>query len=144
MKVSIIVSVYSKRRYIDQALRSAIGQTYRDIEVIVVDDGSTDGSLEVIRRVAATDRRLGVITQANAGAAAARNRGIDTAQGEFVNLFNGDDLLYSHFVEETAGFLQRNIDVDVAHTSWDRIDGQGRKIGDAGVASISKAHLTVS
>ena len=137
---SIIVTVYNKEKYILQTLQSALTQTYSDIEVIVVNDGSTDGSPKVIKQIAATDPRVLVITQTNAGAAAARNRGIDTAQGEFVNLFDGDDLLYPHFVEETVGFLQRNLDVDVVHTSWDRIDDQGRKIGTA-VAPDSDDYL---
>lgn len=127
--VSIIVTVYNKEKYIAQTLQSALRQTYRDIEVIVVNDGSTDGSLEVIQQVAATDSRVRVITQANAGVAAARNRGLEAAQGEFVNILDGDDLLYRRFVEETVRYLQRNPDVDIVHTSWDRIDDQGRKIG---------------
>ena len=89
--VSIIIPVYNTGRYLEPALRSALNQTWSAIEVIVVDDGSTDGSLEVARRFEGD--RLRVITQKNQGSCAARNTGARAARGDYLQFLDHDDLL---------------------------------------------------
>ena len=89
MKATVIIPVYNGAAYVSGAIESALGQTERDIEVIVVDDGSTDGTPEVLRRY--TDSRLHVIRQRNAGPSAARNRGIAASRGEWVGFLDADD-----------------------------------------------------
>jgi glycosyltransferase involved in cell wall biosynthesis len=126
--VSIIITIYNKQSYVLQTLQSALKQTYDNIEVIAINDGSTDKSLELIEQVATKDPRMRVITQANAGVAKARNRGLEVACGEFFNILDGDDLLYPNFIEETVSYLMHYPEVDIVHTSWDRIDDQGRKM----------------
>jgi CDP-glycerol glycerophosphotransferase len=89
--VSVVVPVYAVERYIDECLRSILGQTYRNLEVVVVDDGSPDGSMDVVDRHAARDDRIRVVHQENAGLGAARNRGIDEASGDLVTFVDSDD-----------------------------------------------------
>ena len=89
MKVSVIVPLYNREATIGQALRSVLEQTLPPNEVIVVDDGSVDGSADVVRAIG--DPRLRYVYQANAGAGAARNRGLELAQGDWVALLDSDD-----------------------------------------------------
>ncbi len=87
--VSCIVPVFNGERYLAEALDSIFAQTWRPVEVIVVDDGSTDGSAQI---AAGYGERLTCIRQANAGPAAARNHGLDAARGEFIAFLDADDL----------------------------------------------------
>lgn len=89
--VSVIVPVHNGQAYLIEALESALTQDLRDIEVLVVDDGSTDSSAFIVEQLAASDGRLRLIRQPQGGAAAARNRGIDEAKGEFLCFLDADD-----------------------------------------------------
>jgi glycosyltransferase involved in cell wall biosynthesis len=89
--VSILIPCYNAERYVGEAIESALGQTYPNVEVIVIDDGSTDGSLEVIRSFG---ERIRWETGPNRGGSAARNRGIELARGELVQFLDADDLLH--------------------------------------------------
>ena len=91
MKLSIIIPCYNAERFVGDAIRSALEQTYLDREVIVVDDGSTDGSLEVLKGFGDAIQ-LG--TGPNRGGCAARNRGIEMAKGELLQFHDADDLLH--------------------------------------------------
>lgn len=89
--LSVVVPVYNVADYLPECLDSLLGQSLSALEVIAVDDGSTDGSAEILRARASKDRRLRVITQANAGPGAARNRAVAEARGEFLTFCDGDD-----------------------------------------------------
>lgn len=91
IKVSVIIPVYNAEKYLRQCLDSVLDQTLRDIEVICVDDGSTDSSLAIIREYAAKDPRLRLLTQPNSGAGAARNLGIENANGKYIAFVDADD-----------------------------------------------------
>ncbi|MDO5377336.1 MAG: glycosyltransferase [Clostridia bacterium] len=95
MKVSVIVPCYNAERYLSECLRSVLEQTVRDIEVLVIDDGSTDGTLDIARRFEAADARVSVLCQENRGVCAARNAGLRRACGEYVTFVDADDLLVS-------------------------------------------------
>lgn len=99
--VSVISPVYNKLSFLDDCARSCLEQTLGDIEVVFVDDGSSDGSLDRLKELAQRDRRIRVFSQQNAGAAAARNRGLSEAAGEFVFFLDPDD-----YIPETTA-LQR-------------------------------------
>ena len=88
---SIVIPVYNVAPYLRECLDSALAQTFSDWEAICVDDGSTDGSGEILDEYAAKDGRFKVIHQKNAGVSAARNFGIDAAVGEYVTFLDGDD-----------------------------------------------------
>lgn len=91
--ISVIVPAYNVEKYIADCLESITTQSYRDLEIIVVNDGSTDRTLDIINRHAATDPRIRVISQPNGGLSAARNAGLDAATGEWIVFVDGDDML---------------------------------------------------
>lgn len=97
--VTVIVPAYNAARTIGRTIASALGQTHRDLEVIVVDDGSADATGDHVARYAAIDSRVRYVFQANAGVAAARNRGIAEARGSFVATLDADDLWYPTKIE---------------------------------------------
>ncbi len=90
-KVSVIIPVYNGEDYLVETLECALTQDLRDIEVICVDDGSTDRSAEIVRAIAEVDSRLRLVQQPNQGAGKARNRGIDEARGSFITFLDADD-----------------------------------------------------
>lgn len=105
--VSVIIPVYNAEKYLRECLDSVVNQTLRDIEIICVDDGSTDSSPAVLAEYAARDSRVRVITQENAGVGPARNAGIRAARGEFVAFLDPDDLLPDASVYEALYFYAK-------------------------------------
>lgn len=97
--VSIIVPVYNTGEYLAPCVESLVTQTYRNIEIILVDDGSTDGSGAVCDGFARRDSRIRVIHQTNAGVSAARNAGLDAMHGEYLLFVDGDDTIAPHTIE---------------------------------------------
>lgn len=109
--VSIIVPIYNPGPYLHACIDSALGQTYRNIELILVDDGSTDGSSAVIDRYAASDSRVTTLRQSNRGLSAARNAGLDIAQGDFITFLDADDILHPRFTELLTEQLNAGADI---------------------------------
>lgn len=106
---SVVVPTYNRRDTIVAAVESALQQTVRDIELIVVDDGSTDDTLGLLAAI--PDPRLRVIVQANAGAAAARNRGIEEARGKYVAFLDSDDRFFPDHLGDLLPLLAKGNDV---------------------------------
>jgi glycosyltransferase involved in cell wall biosynthesis len=104
--VSILIPCYNAEKWLAETLRSAAGQTWKNIEVILVDDGSRDGSFELAKNFQA--KNVKVIRQENQGASAARNRAYAEAQGEFIQHLDGDDLLSPDKIEEQVRLLLIN------------------------------------
>jgi Glycosyl transferase family 2 len=104
MKFSVIVALYNKAPYVESTLLSVLAQTCADLEVIVVDDGSTDASVYAVRRL--SDPRVRLFRQANAGVSIARNRAIDLARGEWITFLDADDQYHPRFLEWLL-FVQR-------------------------------------
>lgn len=98
--VSIIIPIYNVESYLAQCLDSILGQSYKNIEVICIDDGSTDSSGAIAQQYANKDPRVRIITQANAGQSAARNRGLEQASGEYVAFIDSDDYIDREFIKE--------------------------------------------
>ena len=90
-KVSIIIPVYNTEKYLRECLDSVVNQTLKDIEIICVDDGSTDGSLTILREYAEEDHRFKVLIQDNSGSGPARTLGIREAHGDFLAFMDADD-----------------------------------------------------
>ena len=91
MKVSVVIPVYNVKPYLERCVNSVLRQTYKDLEIILVDDGSTDGSGEMCNQIATNDQRILVIHQKNQGLSGARNTGIRKATGEFIVFLDSDD-----------------------------------------------------
>lgn len=106
--VSVIVPVYNSEKYLKSALESVREQSYRNLEVLLIDDGSTDASPEICDDFARLDDRFRVIHQENKGPSAARNRGIDESRGEYLTFFDNDDLLHTDFVKILYGLCVDN------------------------------------
>lgn len=94
MKISVVIPVYNGEAYLRSCLESVTGSRRSDIEIIVVDDGSTDGSGKIIEEFEARDHRLRIIFQENTGVSGARNRGLSAASGEYIYFADCDDILY--------------------------------------------------
>lgn len=91
--VSVIIPVYNVEKYLEEALESVINQTLKDIEIVIINDGSTDRSLEIIKEYVNKDKRIKVINQKNQGLSVARNRGIENAKGKYIYFMDSDDYI---------------------------------------------------
>ena len=107
-KVSVILPIYNVSQYLRQALDSVINQTLRELEIICVDDGSTDDSLEIIREYARKDPRIVVITGPNGGYGKAMNKGLDRATGEYIGIVEPDDYVDLHMFEDLYRIAAEN------------------------------------
>lgn len=111
-KISIIVPVYNVSQFLCPCLDSIISQTYKNIEIILIDDGSTDDSGEICDNYRAIDKRIKVIHQCNSGLSAARNKGIEIATGEYVTFIDSDDFISTGYIEKLhCGFSKDNVDI---------------------------------
>ena len=99
-KVSVIIPVYNAEKYLRECLDSVVNQTLREIEIICVDDGSTDASLEILEEYAAKDNRVKVLRQQNQYAGVARNNGMAAASGEYYMFLDADDFFEPELLEE--------------------------------------------
>ena len=112
MKLSIIIPVYNVAAFLPETLQSVLGQAFRDFELILVDDGSNDGSGDICDRCAASDSRVRVLHQQNAGVSAARNRGVAAATGDYIGFVDSDDIIEQDmFAVLTAVAEEENADV---------------------------------
>ena len=97
--ITVIIPVYNMEPYLERCLDSVLSNTYRDIEVICVDDGSKDNSLEILRRYESADSRVVVIAKENGGVSSARNVGLDHMSGDYVTFVDADDFVHPQFFE---------------------------------------------
>lgn len=115
--ISIIIPVYQVAAYLERCVESIIKQTYSELEILLVDDGSTDGSGTKCDELAARDQRIRVIHEKNAGVSAARNAGLDAARGELIAFCDADDYTEPDMYGHLAGLLQQNSSADMAACS---------------------------
>lgn len=100
VKISVIVPVYNCEDYLDESIKSILNQSFKDIEVICVDDGSTDDSLNILKELSKQDTRLKVYTQENQGASVARNNALEKASGDYIYFFDADDYAVEDCLEK--------------------------------------------
>ena len=111
MKVSIIIPVYNVENYLRVCLDSVVNQTYSDLEIICINDGSTDTSLDILNEYAKNDSRILVVSQLNRGLAAARNTGLEYVTGELCYFLDSDDYIERNLIEYAVKIFE-NFDVD--------------------------------
>ncbi len=138
--VSVIVPVYNAGRWIEDTILSVKSQTYKDFEMILIDDGSTDDSVEVIRRTAGADERIKLVDvgEKNLGAAHARNRGVELARGRYICYIDADDLWSPDKLEKQLAFMDEN-DAAFSFTGYEFADESG-----IGVQKIVRVPGTIS
>lgn len=105
--VSVVVPAYNVENYIEQCVLSVLNQSYSCCELIIIDDGSTDGTPQILDKLADRNDSIRVIHKENVGVSAARNTGIDTAKGDYIVFIDGDDYLAPDFVEYMVGMAQK-------------------------------------
>lgn len=106
--VSVIIPVYNVEKYLVECLDSIINQTYKDLEIIIIDDGSTDNSGIICDEYALKDNRVKVVHKENSGQSAARNLGIEIARGEYLTFIDSDDYVELDFVEQLIYIIQKS------------------------------------
>ena len=124
MKISIVVPIYNAEKYISGCVDSLLGQTYKDIEIILIDDGSTDKSPEICDNYVKEHANIKVIHQQNGGVSAARNRGMETAVGEYVVFVDADDYVLPTYCENLIGFADEITDLIVSGFVF--VEGTGK------------------
>ena len=125
--ISVIIPVYKVEKYLDKCVESVVGQTYSDLEIILVDDGSPDGCSAMCDAWAEKDGRIKVIHKPNGGLSSARNAGLVKASGEYVFFLDSDDTISANCIELLADAVRRdNSDICIANVA--RIDENGKPI----------------
>jgi len=127
--VSIIIPLYNTEKYIAKTLESAISQSYENIEIIVVDDGSSDGGAEICRQYQQSDKRVRLIQQANKGLPGARNTGIRNSNGDYIAFLDADDIWSPVKVEKHVSHLEKSLDVGISFSYSAFIDEDGECVG---------------
>ncbi|QIU93774.1 glycosyltransferase family 2 protein [Bacteroides faecium] len=134
--ISVIIPVYNVEQYLHQCLESVIGQTYKNLEIILIDDGSTDNSPRICDDFAAKDKRIVVIHQHNAGLSSARNVGLDMMTGDYVSFVDSDDWIEKDMFATLLTVLEGEEDTEIVVCSyyWVRgercmpVDNSGKKV----------------
>ena len=130
IKVSVIIPIYNAYDYLRPAMDSVLDQTLRDIEIICIDDGSTDKSLEILKEYQKSDDRVRIITETNAGPALARNKGISRARGEYVAFLDADDFFEPILLESLYSAAKRD-DLDIVISEYDVYNSNTANFEDA-------------
>ena len=112
--VSIIVPIFNTEEFLSCCLDSLVSQTYQNIEIILVNDGSTDSSEKIIQTYAQKDHRISIISQNNGGAGKARNEGLRKAAGEYITFVDSDDKIESTYIEKLIDPLIKDCDIDIS------------------------------
>ena len=114
--ISVVIPLYNKERYIERAVYSVLSQTFQQFEIVIVNDGSTDGSVSVIERM--NNPLIRLIHQKNGGVSAARNRGIEEARFEYIAFLDADDEWKENHLEVIAGLIRKFPECGVFGTSY--------------------------
>ncbi len=110
-KISVIIPVYNTDKYLEKSVRSVMNQTYRNLDIICVNDGSTDSSAEILERLAAEDDRIRIINRPNSGPGASRNAGIEASQSEWITFLDSDDMVVPDAYETVSKAFAENVDM---------------------------------
>lgn len=126
-KVSVIIPVYNCEKFIEKCLKSVLAQTWPDMEIIVIDDGSQDRSFEIISRVSQGKTNVKIFHQGNGGLSAARNSGLKNATGKYLAFVDGDDYLGNRYIEKMVVAAEKN-DSELVICGYQKVDPAGTLI----------------
>lgn len=129
--ISVVVPAYNCENTIERCLKSVLNQTYRSLQVIVVNDGSTDNTESVVKRIQNEDSRVKMVSTPNCGVSHARNIGIETAEGEYIAFLDADDFIDSTMYESLVSLIQKH-QVQIAHCSYKNVNENGEIISIVG------------
>jgi glycosyltransferase involved in cell wall biosynthesis len=134
-RISVLIAVYNVEAYVAEALASIQSQTFTDIEIVVVDDGSTDGTLRIVEQVASSDSRIKIIrSPRNLGLPRALNLGLPFCRAPFIARMDGDDIALPSRLEKQFRFLEENLDIALVGCTTSAIDEHGLPIPGLGVS----------
>ena len=140
--ISVIVPVYNiESEYLERCLSSICNQTYKNLDIILVDDGSTDGSGDICDKFATEDNRIRVFHKENGGSSSARNLGIKEAKGEYIGFIDSDDYIEPDMYELLADAIVK-FDAPMAQISRDEIDEQGNRMPDICIPPIQENRVS--
>ena len=120
--VSVVIPVYNSEKYLEACLNSILNQTYENIEIIVVDDGSTDSSLEILKQFSSKVR---IFSQENNGLASSLNLGINKVRGRWLKWFSPDDIMYPYTIETLVCEAKKHSDNTILYSNWNIMDNTG-------------------
>lgn len=140
LRVTVVMPMYDVERFVLRALESALAQTLSDLEVVAVDDGSTDSTLSVVEKV--SDPRLRILRQDHSGASAARNRAISGSESEYVAFLDADDYWREDKLEKQVALLDRRDDLDLVFSLCSIVDKESRQFAVPG--KVPNGDLTYS
>ena len=129
--VTIIIPCYNTERFVVETIESCLKSSYQNLEILVIDDGSTDNSAQLIKNIANKNPTVQYIYQKNKGLSSARNTGIDSAKGDFLMFLDADDLIYQNKIKIQVDFLQKNPKYDLLASGFARTDERGKLLYDS-------------
>ncbi|WKF84753.1 glycosyltransferase family 2 protein [Lacticaseibacillus pantheris] len=129
MKFSVIIAAYNAENYLQRAVKSLLKQKFRDFELLIIDDGSTDSTLKIAEGLAQQDRRIRVISQQNEGVSVARNNGISDAKGDYIQFVDADDVVNDMFLSDLV--RQTELGADVVISDYRTGDEFGKNGADS-------------
>lgn len=139
--VSVVMPLYNARRYVSEAVRSILGQTFTNFELIVIDDGSTDGSCDIVKSVAESDPRLRLVRQENRGVSAAANLGTELARARFLARMDADDISLPMRLEKQVAFLREHPEYVAVGSRVMFIDDEGDELYE--MPGIHLTHIEI-
>ena len=125
--ISIIIPCYNQEKYLAETVKSALNSTYADLEIIIVNDGSTDNSKEIAEDLSEKHRNVTLLNQPNSGVATARNAGIEYANGKYILPLDGDDLITPSYLSDSIRILEEKPDVKVVYCEAVKFDEKGER-----------------
>ena len=129
MQISVLMTVFNGERWLNDAIRSTLDQTYRDFEFIIVDDGSTDTTPEILELAARRDHRIRVVRHENIGVSRSVNRILPEIRNDWIARLDADDMMHPQRLERQVAFLEEHPDLAVASCFADYVDDRGEVVG---------------
>ena len=127
IKVSVIVPVYNGEKFIEECIKNVLNQTLEEFELIIINDGSTDNTLDICKRNSEIDKKIRIINQENEGVSSARNKGIEQSNGEYICFVDCDDKIEDNYLEELYNTCEEN-NVKISCCTIESIDNKGNII----------------